>query len=116
MSSGDKNCTYAGSLRVNDKGDTGNYLVACQLGCPSDEFSTRILNFLVFGYMLLEYATQQLAQSVSNSELKKLAFNLDKILKKARADNTLGKYETYFNKWSKWCSQLEEVSSFPAES
>ena len=57
-----------------------------------------------------------MVQSVSNPELKKLAFNLDEILKKARADNTLGKYETYFNKWSKWCSQFEEVSPFPGES
>jgi len=47
--------------------------------------------------------------------LKKLAENVDDILKRARADRTLRKYQTYFNKWLNWCSQFDEVKAFPAE-
>jgi len=54
---------------------------------------------VVFGHIPLGYAAQELMESVSNPELKKLAVNVDDILKKARADKTLSKYQTYFNKW-----------------
>ena len=56
-----------------------------------------------------------MVNSVNDERLKSLAQNLDAILLKARADNTLSKYQSYFNKWLSWSSNFDEVDSFPAQ-
>ena len=43
-----------------------------------------------------------------------MTISLPSILAKAREVNTNKKYECYFNKWSKWCEQFNEVNSLPA--
>ena len=52
---------------------------------------------------------------MDDTELKELAYQLDDIISKGRSKNTVKKYETYFNKWKKWCLKFPEVDSIPAK-
>ena len=84
--------------------------------CQENKKANTIILSTRFLSPRLAYASATIRNKVQHETLKSLADNMENILQKSRSQNTIKKYQCYFNKWSNWCQLFTEVSAIPAQS